>query len=138
MEDELVTIAVFDSHLGVIAARDALRDEAIECFVPQMLGDKDTRQKHVTYPGILHESLQLQVGRPDVDRATAVLRQADLLGDRKVDYGEQPPSCPECESASTSEVPPGAIRRLAMLFFCPLLSFSRRWRCGDCGHKWRQ
>ena len=81
MEDELVTIAVFDSHLGIIAARDALRDEAIECFVPQMLGDKDTRQKHVTYPGILHESLQLQVGRPDVDRATAVLRQADLLGE---------------------------------------------------------
>ena len=88
MDDELVTIAEFGSYLAVVAARDALRGEGIECFVPQLLGDTDTRRSHELYPGLFQAGLELQVGRPDVDRAVAALQRQDLLGDRKLDYGK--------------------------------------------------
>ena len=140
MDEELVTIAEYRSYLAAIAAREALRDAGIDCFLPELRGDTDTRYLYQPFTGVFDNAISIQVGRADAERALAVLQEADTLtedGQEPDPYANGPPPCPECESVETHAAQPSLLMRLA-LFTIPSPTGARCWECAECGHKWRQ
>lgn len=142
MDEELVTIAEYTSYLAAVAARDALRDAGIECFVPELLGDDDVRNAYHPYPGLFETRIGVQVGRSDAERAIAVLQEAGVLddgGEEPEPHRDGPPPCPECESPHTRETRPPLLARVALLLTAAGCGpRARHWRCDGCGHRWEQ
>jgi len=124
----LVTVATCNwiIEADMIVAR--LDAEGVKAFIP----DEGMVQINPIYANAIG-GIRVQVDEPDLDRAREILKEGLPL----VDKGIAP--CPLCGSGNVHYE--RISRRLAfaslLLIGIPLLWIKHRWKCEDCGHKWK-
>lgn len=126
--EPLVTVATYTLLKDALPARLTLESEGIDCvLLDQMIAGLDPI---MTLAG---GGMRLQVRPADAARAAEVLGLA-------APPAAWPPLCPHCGADKTARVEEA--RRLAY-FLLALIAFvfpayRARWRCGACGHEWKQ
>ena|SRR5688572_11258606 len=144
-----VSVSSYDHPAEAHIARQKMESEGIDAYLDnENLVATDFLLSNAT------GGIKLMVREPDVSAAEAVLRSkgtAELAIEEGRDIGDggegdddsycdEDWRCPKCHRTDVDLVP--LRRRLAMLSLLllgvPLLLASRRLRCRNCGHEWRQ
>jgi len=128
---ELVTIAKFTFPLEAYVPKSKLESEGIWSLVAdEYLVNLDWRYCYAI------GRVRLLVRDSDVLRATYVLKE---LPPEWICVDEDQPRCPACGSALTRyEKYNLRLVFASWLFLGVALPFRRRrWRCSDCGHRWK-
>lgn len=128
---ELVTIATFTFPMDAYVPQSKLNSEGIWSLVAdERIVNLDWR-----YCFALGR-VRLQVRDSDVEQALRVLEE---LLPELMDVDDDQPRCPACGSALTRyEKYNLRLVYASWLFLGVALPFPRRrWRCWDCGHRWK-
>jgi DNA-directed RNA polymerase subunit RPC12/RpoP len=137
MPEKLVTIATFSKAIDAHLSKTRLESEGIECLI----ADEYIVTMNWLYSNAVG-GVKPQVKESDVERAIEILHREPIGVDSMRDGVEESdgPRCPRCNSPDVYYE--RFSRRLVfvswLLLGFPLPFLKRRWKCRECGYRWRE
>ncbi|MCD6505074.1 DUF2007 domain-containing protein [Candidatus Poribacteria bacterium] len=138
MPERFITVATFDNPFKAHLAKSRLESSGIECF----LSDEFIVTVNWLYSNAVG-GVKLQVRESDLERASEILSMGpsdvEVSDWEELDEGPMRPRCPRCNSANVHyERYSRRFMYLSWLFLgIPFLLLKRKWRCDECGYRWR-
>ncbi|MGE5608325.1 MAG: hypothetical protein ACM359_03645 [Bacillota bacterium] len=133
-EERWVTIATFAGSPEAHLAAAKLDAEGI----PAVLLDEHVAALGWGAVGAGAE-VKLQVPASAAARGAEILKSRSDLANSAESTEQLPVACPRCKSQQVQAARPSLGRGIISVLLCvPLLFPGRRFRCGACGHTWRE
>lgn len=131
--EKLVTIGQFSKGVDAHLAKTRLESEGIECFIQ----DENLIGLNWLYSNAIG-GVKLQVKAEDIEKAKTILSESPSPQDAETKESEQ--HCPACHSSDVYYEKfarkPAFLSQLLLGFPLPFLK--NKWKCGACGHTWKQ
>ncbi len=136
MSDDLITLWRYRDLPEALIAHSRLDAEGFDCF----LDDREIVRLNWFLSNAVG-GVRLRVRDDDAESALAVLAQEILPAFTAEEAGEecQQPKCPYCGSLDVGfeTIHRGMALAVLWLFALPLPIPMYRWKCEDCGRRWK-